>query len=108
VARKDQNPRLSLSRLGGAGEKNAFARRLIRVHPCSSVVVFLFIRSVSSGFRIPNSEFWRCAKWIKFIFAVLLLPVCGGAARALWLVLRASGGADVVWVPLLAGAACWS
>ena len=46
-------------------------------------------------------------KWIKFIIAVLLLPVCGGAAMALWRVLRASGGADVVWVPLLAGAACW-
>ena len=46
-------------------------------------------------------------KWIKFILALLLLPVCGGAALALWRVLRASGGADVVWVPLLAGAACW-
>jgi hypothetical protein len=46
-------------------------------------------------------------KWIKFIIAVLLLPVCGGAVRALWRVLCASGGADVVWVPLLAGAACW-
>jgi hypothetical protein len=46
-------------------------------------------------------------KWIKFIIAVLLLPFCAGAARALWLVLCASGGADVVWVPLLAGAACW-
>ena len=46
-------------------------------------------------------------KWIKFIIAILLLPVCAGAARALWLVLCASGGADVVWVPLLAGAACW-
>ncbi len=46
-------------------------------------------------------------KWIKFILAVLLLPVCAGAAMALWRVLRASGGADTVWVPLLAGAACW-
>ena len=46
-------------------------------------------------------------KWIKFIIAILLLPVCAGAARALWLVLCASGKADVVWVPLLAGAACW-
>lgn len=46
-------------------------------------------------------------KWIKFIIAILLLPVCAGAARALWLVLCASGRADVVWVPLLAGAACW-
>ena len=46
-------------------------------------------------------------KWIKFIIAVLLLPVCAGAAMALWQVLRASYGADTVWVPLLAGAACW-
>ena len=46
-------------------------------------------------------------KWIKFIIAVLLLPVCAGAARALWLVLRAGYGADTVWVPLFAGAACW-
>ncbi len=29
------------------------------------------------------------------------------AGRALWLVLRACGGADTTWVPMLAGAACW-
>ena len=46
-------------------------------------------------------------KWIKFILAILLLPICGGAARALWLVLRACGSADTTWVPILAGAACW-
>lgn len=46
-------------------------------------------------------------KWIKFIIAILLLPVCAGAAMALWQVLLASYGADTVWVPLLAGAACW-
>ncbi len=46
-------------------------------------------------------------KWIKFIIAVLLLPVCVGAAKALWLVLRSSYGADTVWIPFLAGAACW-
>ena len=46
-------------------------------------------------------------KWIKFIIAVLLLPACAGAARALWLVLRSGYGADTVWIPLLAGAACW-
>lgn len=46
-------------------------------------------------------------KWIKFLLALLLLPVCAGAGRALWLVLRASYGADTVWIPLLAGAACW-
>jgi hypothetical protein len=46
-------------------------------------------------------------KWIKFIVAVLLLPVCAGEALALWKVLQASGGADTTWVPLLAGVACW-
>lgn len=46
-------------------------------------------------------------KWIKFIIAILLLPFCAGAAMALAKVLRASYGADTVWIPLLAGAACW-
>jgi len=46
-------------------------------------------------------------KWIKFILALLLLPICVGAARALWLVLRAGYGADTVWMPLLGGAGCW-
>ena len=48
----------------------------------------------------------RVPKWFKFIIAVLLLPVCAGAAMALWRVLRA-GGADTTWIPLLGGAACW-
>ncbi len=46
-------------------------------------------------------------KWLKLILAVLLLPACLGAAEALWRVVRASGGADTTWVPLLAGAGCW-
>jgi len=46
-------------------------------------------------------------KWAKLVIALLLLPVCFGAVRALWLVLRASGNAEVVWVATLAGAACW-
>jgi hypothetical protein len=41
------------------------------------------------------------------LIAIALLPVCAGAARTLWMVLRAGYGADTVWVPLLAGAACW-
>ena len=41
------------------------------------------------------------------IIAILLLPVCIGAASALWMVIRASGSADTTWVPMLAGAACW-
>lgn len=46
-------------------------------------------------------------KWVKLIIALALLPVCAGAARALWLVLQRCGSADTTWVPLLAGAACW-
>jgi hypothetical protein len=46
-------------------------------------------------------------KWAKFIIAVALLPVCAGAAKALWMVVQRLGGADTTWVPLLAGAACW-
>jgi hypothetical protein len=46
-------------------------------------------------------------KWCKTIIAFLLLPVCAGAATALWRVLRASGSADTTWVPFLAGAGCW-
>ena len=57
------------------------------------------------GFRILNSG--RVLKWFKFVIAILLLPVCAGAAIALWQVLCASGGADTTWVPLLAGVACW-
>ena len=46
-------------------------------------------------------------KWIKFIIAILLLPVCAGAGLALLKVLRACGGADTTWIPFLAGVACW-
>ena len=48
-------------------------------------------------------------KWAKFFIALLLLPLCVGAAHALFLVLHASAGGrgELVWVPLLAGAACW-
>ena len=46
-------------------------------------------------------------KWLKFFIALLLLPVAVSLGMALARVLAASGGADVVWVPLLAGAACW-
>lgn len=41
------------------------------------------------------------------IIAILLLPVCAGAASALWMVLRATGSEDTTWVPAIAGAACW-
>ncbi|MBA4148365.1 MAG: M50 family metallopeptidase [Verrucomicrobia bacterium] len=46
-------------------------------------------------------------KWAKFIIAFLLLPVCFGALKTLWLVLKASESADTFWAIMLAGAACW-
>lgn len=46
-------------------------------------------------------------KFCKALIALLLLPVCVGAAWALWRVLRESGRADTTWVGTLAGAACW-
>jgi tellurite resistance protein TehA-like permease len=46
-------------------------------------------------------------KWVKTIIAILLLPLCIGVTNALIMVLHASGGANIVWVPMLAGAACW-
>jgi len=54
---------------------------------------------------LPNNP--RVLKWVKMIIAILLLPVCIGAASALWMVIEASGNADTTWVPFLAGAACW-
>ncbi len=46
-------------------------------------------------------------KWCKTIIAILLLPVCVGAVKALWMVLQASGQATTIWVAVLSGAACW-
>ncbi|NBV22327.1 MAG: hypothetical protein EBS05_10480 [Proteobacteria bacterium] len=46
-------------------------------------------------------------KWLKFIIGILLLPVCAGALPVFVKVFRASGGASEVWVPLVAGVACW-
>jgi hypothetical protein len=46
-------------------------------------------------------------KWCKTLVALLLLPVCVGAAEALGRVVRASGQADTIWVAALSGAACW-
>lgn len=46
-------------------------------------------------------------KWLKFFFAILLLPVCAGMALALGAVLQECGSADTTWVPFLAGVACW-
>jgi len=46
-------------------------------------------------------------KWAKLIIGLLLLPLCIGAGRALWMVLQATGAADTVWAAAVAGAGCW-
>ena len=46
-------------------------------------------------------------RWVKLAVAVLLIPLCIGVGDSLLRVLRVLGGADTVWVPFLAGAACW-
>ena len=47
-------------------------------------------------------------KWFKTMVALLLLPLCLGAVKALGLVLRHNGGdAGTTWVAIGGGAACW-
>lgn len=46
-------------------------------------------------------------KWLKLLVALFLVPVAVALGMALVRVLTACGAADVVWVPLLAGVACW-
>ncbi len=57
-------------------------------------------------------HFAAVPKWAKFCVALCLLPLCLGVSQALFWVVGAAeeaggGRRDVVWVPLLAGAACW-
>jgi hypothetical protein len=47
-------------------------------------------------------------KWVKFVVAVLLLPVCVATAKTVWQVLLLGAGADRVWIPMLAGAGAWT
>ncbi len=47
-------------------------------------------------------------KWLKFILAILLLPVCLAAIKVFWAIVQRSGGnALTVWVALGGGVACW-
>jgi len=46
-------------------------------------------------------------KWAKMLVAILLLPLCFGAAKALVLVLRMTHHAETLWIAALGGAACW-
>lgn len=63
--------------------------------------------SISVGFGLPFAFSSGVLKWFKFAAALLLLPVCAGAAIALWKLILASGHADATWVMTLAGAGCW-
>jgi hypothetical protein len=62
-------------------------------------------RSLANDDGLLNNQ--RVPKWVKFIIAVLLLPVCAAAGQTLWQVMRACGGADITLVPIAGGAACW-
>src|SRR5262245_15425951 len=44
---------------------------------------------------------------MKTMIAVLLLPVCVGAALALVRLVRETGSAETFWVAFLGGAGCW-
>jgi len=46
-------------------------------------------------------------RFLKLIIGLLLLPVCFGAASAVWRIFSAAGRADTIWVPLISGAVCW-
>lgn len=46
-------------------------------------------------------------KWLKFIVALLLVPFCVGAAKALGRLLTYTGRAETIWIAVLAGAGCW-
>lgn len=46
-------------------------------------------------------------KFVKMVVGLLLLPLCIGAASALWRVVQEFGRVDKIWVPLAAGAVAW-
>lgn len=46
-------------------------------------------------------------KLLKLFIAILLLPFCAGGLETLWFLFKTCGTASAVWVPILAGVACW-
>jgi hypothetical protein len=46
-------------------------------------------------------------KWVKLLFAILLLPVCLGTGQALGKIFFDYAAMDRVWIPMAAGFACW-
>lgn len=49
----------------------------------------------------------RVPKWAKLIIAILLLPLCVGAVRSIFIVMGMTHHAETIWVAALGGAACW-
>lgn len=49
----------------------------------------------------------RTSNWIKFVIALLCLPLCIGIFNSFLRIIQATGNADSIWVALLAGASCW-
>jgi len=60
-----------------------------------------FPGQATSGYNTP------VPKWIKTVIAVLLLPFCAGAVKALVRLLANTGRAETIWVATIGGAACW-
>jgi hypothetical protein len=94
----------------------AFARPMacsnsMATRPPESAVVAALCRRRPRGPSLANNSSLLnnppVPKWIKFIIAVLLLPVCVAAGQTLWQVMRACGSADTTLVPIGGGAACW-
>ncbi|MCU0771951.1 MAG: hypothetical protein MUE94_09335 [Verrucomicrobia bacterium] len=57
---------------------------------------------------LRESENPAVRKFLKMLIGLLLLPWCWGGLVAVWRILEASGGADAIWVPLVAGVVCWA
>lgn len=47
------------------------------------------------------------ASWGRVVLALLLLPICLGVTNALFLALITTSHKTDIWIPVLAGAACW-
>jgi len=47
------------------------------------------------------------SRFIKLLIGMALIPLCVGAASAVWRILQTTGRDTAVWIPVLAGAAGW-
>src|SRR6266849_3048990 len=82
-----------------------------RCPPSAAAVVLVSKKSGCERASFPGREALGyntpVPKWIKTIIAVLLLPFCAGAVKALVRLLAATGRAETIWVATIGGAACW-